>query len=196
MMARQGDEAAIAQLRGWAYAERHRRKQPQEPERRNRITSMFGDDMDPLPPKRAQVMENWTWRVNMATCNVDYLRQGERQLTDEGWGIVFASDAAQWDIMLAGLLFARQKFGPCIDVSGSEDFRERTAVLVVAQRLDITFDDDTLEARRLQLVKVKQQQARTAQKTPSATPSQRTASRSPESRPEPKPMPSPDGPEL
>ena len=59
--------------------------------------------------------------------------------------------------MLAGLLLARQKFGPRINVSGSEDFRKRTAVLVVAQRLDIMFDDEVLEASRLQLMRLQLQ---------------------------------------
>jgi hypothetical protein len=195
MMAQQGDEAAIAQLRGWAYAEQRRRKAVPEPERRNRITAAFPMDADPFPPARARVMEHWTWRVDTATGNVDYLHRGERQFTDEGWSVVFDSNAAQWDTMLAGLLLARQKFGPRLDVSGSEDFRERTVVLVVGQRLDITFGDDQLEARRLELIRVQQQQEKLARGIQEARsmPSQRTVSEPP--RPEQKPAPSPDGPE-
>ncbi len=195
MMAQQGDEAAIAQLRGWAYAERRRRKAVPEPERRNRITAASLTDADPFPPKRAQVMEHWTWRVDTATGNVDYLHRGERQFTDEGWSVVFDSNAAQWDTMLAGLLLARQKFGPHLDVSGSEGFRERTVVLVVAQRLDITFGDDQLEARRLELIRVQQQReklARGIQEARSTLPQRKVSDRP---RPEQKPGSSPDGPE-
>jgi hypothetical protein len=195
MMARQGDEAAIAQLRGWAYADRRRRKPAQEPERRNRITGMFGDNTDPLPPKRAQVMENWTWRVDTVTGNVDYLRRSARQFTDEGWAVVFESNAAQWDTMLAGLLLARQKFGPRIDVTGSEDFRERTAELVVTQRLDLTFGDEALEVRRLQLIHLQQQrtQADTAHQVLAAMSPRRTTDGPHMAGP--RSEPSPDGPE-
>ena len=178
MRAGEGDEAAIAQLRGWTYTARRRHKAPAEPEHRNRITGLFGDDRDPLPPTRVQVLEDWAWRVDTTSGNVDYLRHGERQFTDEGWGVVFGSNAAQWDAMLAGLLLARQKFGSQIDVSGNDDFRERTVVLAVTYRLDVTFGDDILEARRLQLVQAQRQRDRTrvreAQRTP--TPSMDTRS--------------------
>jgi Relaxase/Mobilisation nuclease domain/Large polyvalent protein-associated domain 7 len=195
MMAQQGDEAVIVQLRGWAYAERSRRKQPQVPERHNSIAGLFGDDMDPLPPNRAQVLENWTWHVDTKTGNVDYLREGGRQFTDEGWRVVFSTSDAEWDAMLTGLLLARQKFGPRIDVTGGDDFRERTVMLAVEHRLDIRFGDAALEARRLSLVRLMQQQeelARAVQKARSMPP-QRTVSEP--RRPERKPEPSPDGPE-
>ncbi|CAM2194909.1 Relaxase/mobilization nuclease [Paraburkholderia kururiensis] len=194
MRAGEGDGAAIAQLRGWAYAARRRRKQPVEPERRNRITGLSGDP-DPLPPKRAQVLENWTWRVDTTTGNVDYLRDGTRRFTDEGWGVVFDSNDARWDTMLAGLLLARQKFGSHIDVTGSEDFRERTAVLAVAYRLDVTFGDDALEARRLLLAQVQAQQQREQVREAQGTPRHRRDNRVLEPKLEPMPTPSPDGPE-
>ncbi|AOJ87569.1 hypothetical protein WS87_13255 [Burkholderia sp. MSMB0856] len=197
MRAKEGDEAAIAQLRGWTYAARRRRKQPVEPERRNRITGLFGDDLDPLPPKRVRVMEHWTWRVDTASGNVDYLREGARQFTDEGWGVVFASNAAQWDAMLTGLLLARQKFGSTIDVSGSEEFRERTAMVVVTYRLNITFGDEALEARRKQLMQAREQceHAREAQRTLPAPQPPRVVDRLPESQLAPNPERSSDGPE-
>jgi hypothetical protein len=97
--------------------------------------------------------------------------------------------------MLTGLLLARQKFGPRIDVTGGDDFRERTVMLAVEHRLDIRFGDAALEARRLSLVRLMQQQeelARAVQKARSMPP-QRTVSEP--RRPERKPEPSPDGPE-
>ncbi|WP_199543105.1 TraI/MobA(P) family conjugative relaxase [Paraburkholderia kururiensis] len=193
MMAQQGDEAAIAQIRGWAYAARRRRRKPEEPGRRNRITGLFGDDLDPLPPKRAQVLENWTWHVDTATGNVGYLREGTRQFTDEGWGVVFDSDGAQWDTMLAGLLLARQKFGPQIDVTGSEAFRERTAVLAVTCRIDVTFGDEALEARRLQLARAQRQREHVREAK--GTRQNQRDNRSLEPKPESMPTPSADGPE-
>ncbi|HDR9880343.1 TraI/MobA(P) family conjugative relaxase [Burkholderia cenocepacia] len=184
MRAREGDEAAIAQLRGWTYKARRRHKPPAEPEHRNRITGLFGDDRDPLPPTRVQVLEHWTWRVDTTSGNVDYLRDGARQFTDEGWGVVFGSNAAQWDAMLAGLLLARQKFGSQIDVSGNDDFRERTVTLAVAHRLDIAFGDDALEARRLQLVQAQRWRDRTRAQEAQRTPTPPTDTRSPAPTPE------------
>lgn len=197
MMARQGDEAAIVRLRGWAYAERRRHKRPQEPDCRNRITGLYRDDPDPLPPKRARAMEHWSWRVDTATGNVDYLRQGERQFTDEGWAVAFRSNDAESDTMLAGLLLARQKFGSDIDVQGNERFRERTVLLVVEHRLDIRFGGAALEARRLKLMHLQERQEellRAAQKMRAMQPPQRMAGEPPRPAPKPEP-PSPDGPD-
>ncbi|EIF28987.1 relaxase/mobilization nuclease [Burkholderia sp. Ch1-1] len=203
MMARQGDEAAIAQLRGWAYAERRQHKRQQEPDYRNRITGLVRDDCDPLPPKRARAMEHWSWQVDAATGNVDYLRQGARQFTDEGWAVVFRSNDAEPDIMLAGLLLARQKFGRDIDVQGSEDFRERTVRLAVEHRVDVRFGDAMMEAQRLNLIRLLAQQEeaerlRAVQKA-KPLPPQRVVSEPPRPapRPEPTPLPSPspDGPD-
>ncbi|WP_343675912.1 TraI/MobA(P) family conjugative relaxase [Paraburkholderia heleia] len=205
MMARQGDEAAIAQLRGWAYAERRRHKRQQEPDYRNRITGLLQDDHDPLPPKRARAMERWNWQVDTATGNVDYLRRGERQFTDEGWAVVFRSNDAESDIMLAGLLLARQKFGRDIDVQGNEDFRERTVRLAVEHRVDVRFGDAMMEAQRLNLIRLLAQQEeaerlRAAQKARSVQPRQRMVSEpsglapKPELAP-PSPTLSPDGPD-
>ncbi|PYE16569.1 relaxase/mobilization nuclease-like protein [Paraburkholderia silvatlantica] len=157
MLAQQGDESALVQLYGWA-----RRRTPRrvvQPARSNWISAVHSPDAYPLPPGRAHVMENWTWRVDTANGNVHYLRQGEQQLTDEGWRVVFDSNDARQDAMLTGLLLARQKFGPHIDVTGSEDFRQRSAMLVVKYRLDIRFGDTALEAVRLALIREREQEA-------------------------------------
>ncbi|WP_343669720.1 TraI/MobA(P) family conjugative relaxase [Paraburkholderia heleia] len=166
MLAQQGDEAALVQLYAWA-----RRRTPRrvaQPVHGNWISAMHSSDAYPLPPGRAHVMENWTWRVDTANGNVHYLRQGEQQLTDEGWRVVFESNDARQDAMLTGLLLARQKFGPYIDVTGSEDFRQRSAMLVVKYRLDIRFGDTALEAMRLALIRERRQEAvaRARQKPP------------------------------
>ncbi|MBR8393953.1 relaxase/mobilization nuclease domain-containing protein [Burkholderia cenocepacia] len=205
MMARQGDEAAIAQLRGWAYAEHRRHKRQPEPDYPNRITGLLQDDRDPLPPKRARAMEHWSWHVDTVTGNVDYLREGARQFTDEGWAVVFRSNDAESDIMLAGLLLARQKFGWDIDVQGSEDFRERTVRLAAEHRVDIRFGDAMMEAQRLNLISLLAQQEeaerlRAAHKARSMQPPQRMVSKPPRPAPKPEPAPppptlSPDGPD-
>lgn len=150
MLAGLGDEAAIIQLRGWAG--RHTRRRTARPESLNWFASVDAQDIDPLPPGKAQVMQNWTWRVDMSTGSVGYERRGERQFTDEGHRIVFRSDNVQLDVMLAGLLLSRQKFGRHIDVSGDERFRERSATLAALYHLDIRFGDARLEARRQVLV--------------------------------------------
>ncbi|WP_120297776.1 LPD7 domain-containing protein [Paraburkholderia sp. BL23I1N1] len=86
------------------------------------------------------------------------MRRGERQFTDEGWAVVLHSTDAELEIMLAGLLLARQKFGPGIDPLGSEDFLERTVMLSVEHRLDVRFRDAALEARWLNLMPLQAQQ--------------------------------------
>ncbi|WP_321891863.1 TraI/MobA(P) family conjugative relaxase [Paraburkholderia tropica] len=150
MLAGRGDEAAIQQLRAWAR--RHVRGRTVQSPPRNWFAAVGAQDIDPLPPAKAQVMENWAWRVDTSTGNVDYERRGERQFTDEGYRVVFSSQNVELDVMLAGLLLARQKFGRHIDVSGNAHFLERTAMLAALYHLDVRFGDPALEARRQMLV--------------------------------------------
>lgn len=198
MLAQQGDEAAIVQLRSWAWAQQRRRSHAPGPEHGNWIAGAVRKENDPFPPARVKVMENWTWRVDTATGNVEYLLLGGRQFVDEGWRVLFDSNEVQTDTMLAGLLLARQKFGSRIDVTGSGNFRERTAVLAATYRLDITFGDVALEAARLALVREEQQRenSRAAEKSHPAAQPEWMAGRSPECEPQTKPeQPSMDGPD-
>jgi hypothetical protein len=132
-------------------------------------------------------MENWNWRVDTRTGNVDYLRDGERRFTDEGWAVVFASQSVQRDAMLAGLLLARQKFGSHLNATGDADFRAQTVALVVANQLDITFDDAGMEAQRMRLIQLQQAQekAQPVQKTAEAVRRQRPDPIPRKSEPEP-----------
>jgi hypothetical protein len=197
LLAQQGDEAAIVQLRSWAWAQQRRRNHVSEPEHGNWIAATIREDMDPIPPARARVMENWTWRVETRTGNVEYQHQGDRQFVDEGWRVLFYSNDVQRDPMLAGLLLARQKFGSRIDVTGSEHFRERTAELAVTYRLDITFGDVALEAMRLGLIREQERKnARAAEKNNAVTQPEWAARSSPEREPQLKPgQPSAGGPD-
>ncbi|MBN3808154.1 TraI/MobA(P) family conjugative relaxase [Paraburkholderia sp. Ac-20347] len=158
MLAARGDEAAILQLCAWAR--RHPRGRTVQPQPRNWFASVGAQDIDPLPPAKAQVMQNWIWRVDTTTGNVDYERRGERQFTDEGYRIAFGSHDAQLDVMLAGLLLARQKFGRHIDVGGNEHFLERTAMLAALYHVDVRFGDPRLEARRQVLVNERDERER------------------------------------
>ncbi|WP_421073648.1 TraI/MobA(P) family conjugative relaxase [Paraburkholderia sp. A2WS-5] len=198
MLAQEGDEAAIVQLRSWAWAHERRRSQVPEPEHGNWIAGSIRDDIDPFPPARAKLMENWTWRVDPATGNVGYQLGGERQFIDEGWRILFDSNDVQRAAMVAGLILARQKFGSQIDVTGSEHFRERTAALAATYRLDITFGDVALEAMRLALIREQRQRenAHVPEKAHSVAQPEWVAGSSPEREPRVNPgQPSMNGPE-
>lgn len=53
----------------------------------------------------------------------------------------------------AALGLARERYGACLKVDGSDDFRERIARAAASAQLSITFDDAALEARRLELMR-------------------------------------------
>ncbi|HKU00274.1 MAG TPA: TraI/MobA(P) family conjugative relaxase [Paraburkholderia sp.] len=198
MLAQRGDEAAIVQLRSWAWAQQRRRRPEPGHERSNWIAASIREESDPFPPVHAKVMENWTWRVDAATGNVEYLREGEWQFVDEGWRILFNSHEVPGDTMLAGLLLAHQKFGSGIDVTGNEHFRERTAVLAATHRLDITFGDAALEATRLALIREQRERenVRATQTPQPVAQPEWVAGSSPEREPQPRPgRPSMGGPD-
>jgi hypothetical protein len=52
----------------------------------------------------------------------------------------------------AALRLAAERYGTCLRVDGTAEFRERIARAAASARLSITFDDAALEARRLELI--------------------------------------------
>jgi len=154
--AQRGDEGAISQLHGWYYADQRGRKrryggqiQPDYETRKDRwygFMTQEPGDIDPAPPRLA--LQQTTWRVDRQTGNVRYYQQDEHVFTDSGRQVVFGSYRPDTDAMLAGLLFARAKFGRALDVVGDAAFGAKTVQLVVEHRLNIQFGDPGLEAQR------------------------------------------------
>jgi hypothetical protein len=134
LMARaaRGDETALAVLRT----------------RRTPVIKGVGSEIlqgTPANDAGAQVFFGLRHRVH-ANGDVTYeLANGER-FRDEGLRLRLAGTEAS--AVEAALRIARAKFGPCLDVEGSEAFRRQVLEVVVSRGLPVRFSDAALEEAR------------------------------------------------
>ncbi len=90
--------------------------------------------------------------------DVTYSQNGRDVLRDEGQHVAVLDQNSE-EAIAAGLLLAREKFGPNLTLTGSPEFQRRVVAVAVAQGIPIKFVDPQLEAIRLQLTKEKRQAA-------------------------------------
>jgi hypothetical protein len=150
-----GDPAAIAQLRGFSYADKRKDKHPQEPDvadvQRSYFTTTSDSDLDPARP--ARLSERVTWAVDRSTGAVNYTVNDRLAFRDEGRRITFNKDSQNdADSIEMGLLLAKEKFG-AVAVHGGQEFRARVLATAVERRLDVRFADPELEQQRKEAIK-------------------------------------------
>ena len=157
-----GDPAAIAQLRGFSYADKRKGKHPQEPDfadvQRPYFAATSDSDLDPARP--ARLSERVTWAVDRSTGAVNYTVNDRPAFRDEGRRITFNKDSRRdADSIEMGLLLAKEKFG-AVAVHGGQEFRDRVLATAVERRLDLRFADPELEQQRKDAIKADIDQAR------------------------------------
>lgn len=152
--AQEGDEAAISQVRGWAYADRRSAKEMEtaEQERSTQDGITFAGSaqrIEPLAPGRLPLLAFLQYQVDRKTGDVHYQAQDRHVFTDSGPRITFSvAGVADGEALAAGLLLARQKFGQQITLTGSDQFKEAAIRIMVAKGMDIRLTDPTLEIKR------------------------------------------------
>lgn len=154
-LAQEGDQAAISQLRGWAYADRRKAKEMETADQeRSKQDGIEGPDKraEPLSPRRVALLDTLQYQVDRKTGDVHYHVQERHVFTDSGQRITFsATGAADREALAAGLLLARQKFGQQIMLTGSDQFKDDAINIMVERRMDVRLGDPVLEARRMAL---------------------------------------------
>ncbi|MGC0987115.1 TraI/MobA(P) family conjugative relaxase [Pantoea agglomerans] len=74
-------------------------------------------------------------------------RVGESAIRDGGQKLDVSRDAGE-DGLHAALLMAKHRYGSALTVNGSIEFKKRIVAVAAARKLDVTFDDPTLERLR------------------------------------------------
>ncbi len=144
-LAKQGDRAAIAYMRGLYYSELRRQKAIAEEEAENSIRPVGRDDDDePL----ARPFSHLTWNVDLKTGVVAYHCAGKEAFVDRGQRIDFARAELDDVAILAALELAREKYGRTLDLKGSPEFCARVVALAARQNLALQFNDPAQEAQR------------------------------------------------
>ena len=130
--AQQGDEAALAALRGIRYREQRAKNKP--------IDGIEGEEIDPL---RRHTLAALDTLIDQRRQMVIYRgHDGRDKFTDTGPRIVMHDKSA--DSLEAALRLAAQKYGNKVDITGSAEFRERAARQAV--RLGIKVANADLQA--------------------------------------------------
>jgi len=100
-----------------------------------------------------------SWEVDRRNGDVTYRLDGRDAFTDHGRQLMFSKGSEQErDAVAAGLMLARQKFGPELTVTGSVEFKKLAVETAVARGMDVRFADQSLEAYRRELVKQRERE--------------------------------------
>lgn len=150
--AQEGNQAAMRQVRGWAYQDKRTAKEMQrtdaQGERGAHLATTDNAQREPAMPRR--VTERVSWQVDRQTGAVDYKLDERAAFRDNGRRIDYtAGGQKDKDAIEAGLLLAREKFaGQAIKINGPDDFRERVLQTAIERGIDVRFSDKALEQRR------------------------------------------------
>lgn len=139
--ARLGDEAALAQLRGWHYAEqRAGKKQHADQEKADQHDGMTGG---PIHESTIHVtIMGITAHDVRRDGSVVYWLNDVRSFIDHGQFVRMASNRDMDEHrILAALLFSRQKYGQGFDLTGTDAFKARAIEIIVKYKLDIRLRD-------------------------------------------------------
>lgn len=162
-MARDGNEAALAALRGLSRGPAGKEDEPQ--------TEALG------PGDRKHVQDSFVreWKGEAVAYNVHrngdvtYMLNGREALRDTGRKVEIrhTNDAAALEL---GLRLARARFGQTLQVYGGEAFQRRVVETAVQNNMQVKFTDPALEAYRLQLTQARDEQRQAEQRKTAAKP--------------------------
>ncbi|MBU2708699.1 relaxase/mobilization nuclease domain-containing protein [Zooshikella marina] len=136
-----GDDAAISQLRGWAYAEKRKAKS---------IASIESDNLsngirtqaheDPV----AFEISNLDFNVS-DTGSVVYMRGKAQIFTDHGKVLAMSSEkeVTHKDIEIA-LMVAKEKYGNQFEITGTDNFKQKVLEVIDAKKLSVELTNQDL----------------------------------------------------
>jgi len=145
--AEQGDEAALAQLRGWHYAEQRKERDADGQQQ----TAAAHPGMAPArptdPAEEPFSFDKVRPKRVLRNGAVLYWQDGDASFIDYGRIVRMAQKHEERDQhILAALVFSRQKFGPAFKLTGSDDFKDRAIQLIAKERLDIRLTEPNQQA--------------------------------------------------
>lgn len=137
-----GDQAALAQLRGWHYTEKRKENES--------ATDAPGQGTDPgmapsgnvAPAEEPFTFDSVRPKRVLRNGAVLYWQDDDASFIDYGRIVRMAHrEETRDDHILAALLFSRQKFGVSFKLTGSDEFKAHAIRLIVKHRLDVRLTD-------------------------------------------------------
>lgn len=145
VMAQQGDEAALAQMRGWAYAERRHRTQE---DRARKSRADPGTESDDVPEDSFVFLKVMAHEIRRDG-SVVYWQGNDRAFVDHGRAVRMVVGAEEHEAnVLAALKFSQAKFRGTFRLTGDADYIAQAVELIARHKLRVTLND-ALQARAL-----------------------------------------------
>lgn len=150
--AKDGDRAAISQIRGWQYQEgrntRENERRLAELDKRDNARATDNDRHDPADPRifadsKKSAALRMTWEVNTKTGDVAYQIDGKQAFTDHGERVSFGN-GKEADAIEAGLKLAAQKYDGKVHLNGTEEFKKLAVEVAVERGVSVQFANKEL----------------------------------------------------
>lgn len=151
-----GDKIAIAQLRGWQYADTRKRAAAERALSQEAARGALTGSGRLVEVAPDDITTGIRWKVNRVTGDVTYHAAGRELLRDTG-NQVSVLDQQSDQAITAGLLLASQKFGGTLILTGSADFQHSAVEIAVRQKMQVNFADPAAEQYRQQLIQEREQ---------------------------------------
>jgi Large polyvalent protein-associated domain 7 len=119
--------------------------------------TLYLDDEEDEKKRRRRARESSASILKMLTHSVEingditYSQHGRAVLRDEGRYLAVLDEHSE-EAIAAALLFAREKFGANLTLTGSAEFQRRVVEVAVAQGIAVKFVDPLLEATRQRIL--------------------------------------------
>ena len=156
--AKDGNEAALSQLKGWQYADKRKAKEAEKSEAKDAELGAIRADRGHDPQRPHTFTDGISWDINTRTGDVTYKLDGQAAFRDSGKQVAFIGSTDDKTVA-AGLMLARQKFGQTLHLTGTDEFKAKAIEVAVKQGMDIKIHDPKWEQYRCQLTEQTKQAA-------------------------------------
>ncbi len=142
-----GDDAAISQMRGWAYSEK--RKGNERPATAHDLERNGIRHEEELDPTARSSIAGMTFKVRRSG-NVHYQNlRGQDQFIDQGRAVLLVPGAdVNKQAIAAALQYAKEKFGGSFELTGTDEFKRLSVEVMAEYKIVITLKDAAQEAMR------------------------------------------------
>ncbi|WP_222936310.1 TraI/MobA(P) family conjugative relaxase [Pseudomonas proteolytica] len=142
-----GDDAAISQVRGWAYSEKRKEKEIQDTVKDGRRNGLRHDS-EADPTAKTDVL-GMTFKVRR-NGSVHYQNDsGQDQFIDQGRSIHLLPGAdGERAVIAAALAYAKEKYGGRFELTGTDEFKKIAVEVMTEYKIAVTLNNTMQEAAR------------------------------------------------
>ncbi|GGM25746.1 hypothetical protein GCM10009425_40600 [Pseudomonas asuensis] len=139
-----GEQAAISQLRAFAYAEKRKESELSRSFTNNSVNGI--KSTEPSEPLAKSESPDVTYRVRRDGAVVYRVNTDKPCFVDHGPYIEILARGESTQKVLAAVMHAREKYGASFDFTGTEAFKRHAISVLVTEQIDVKLKDAAQEA--------------------------------------------------